>query len=968
MKTKLLRIVLLFCAMTSWSQPGQLDLLFNFNGIGAYGGTPPPATLNPSVQAIVYKSQIYTEGEHLDKIIIVGRFTSFNGIPRQYVARLHPDGQVDTTFEGPEFGGGSNYIYETLILPNGKILVGGVFQSGTYRNFARLHPDGSLDTTFNPSPVALKGADGAVHALLPMDDGRILVGGAFTTYNDVNKRMLRLLEDGTPDPTFNAAQTTNGEVRTIALQGDKILVGGFFSGFASHSKAKIVRLHPDGSYDNTFNVGGNGATGGTAVFDVQVVDNHIFVAGKFTHYNGIAKRGIVRLYEDGQLDPAFNAGNIGVTSWDSTTGAGSGYTIFAICLQPDGKILIGGNFTQYNGTNIPKGLARIYQNGERDLTFVTGAGFTGGTGVYEGRSVVRDVVLQQDGKIVVGGDYTAYDGTARRMLARIITRECSSSAQYTQAEGWADGLLPSSPYTYTLIASGTYTIPSGQHLQACELEILPGAHLVIGANASITVTGKIVNSGAMTIEDSGSLVQLNDEAENYELGSATFLMKRVTRPVKRFDFTYWSSPVEAITLHTVSPATLSDKYFKFNTSASQWQVVNGGLETMERGRGYIIRAPQTFSLSTPSVYTAQFTGKPTNGIVEQPVFSSGENRWNLLGNPYPSAIDATAFTTDPQNASVGGTIYLWTHLTPLSLDVPSGYYVYAASDYATFNQTGYVKPNGFEAIEFDGMIAAGQGFFIEGLAPGNATFNNAMRVTQKNNQFFRSSNEATALQKHRIWLNLTNAQGAFNQTLIGYVEGATNGWDRDFDGRALSGNHVSIYSISGSEKFTIQGRSFPFDVNDVVPLGYRSNLSGTFSIALGQMDGLFGTPSVAVYLQDHVLSLLHNLSEGPYVFETGAGVFDSRFSIVYQTQALAQQEWQRGNLLIAAANSKITVQSGLGQLSGIEVYDVLGRRLYQADGIAQDYHTISSLEPRNAPLLVRITLTDGSQLSRKVLF
>lgn len=955
----------MLCAITSWSQPGQLDVLFNFNGIGAYGGTPPPATLNPSIQAIVYKSQIYAEGEHLDKIIIVGRFTSFNGVPRQYIARLHADGQVDPTFVGPAFGGGNNYIYETLILPNGKILVGGVFNTGPYQNFARLNPDGSLDTTFNPSPVTLRGANGPVHAMLPMDDGRILVGGSFTTYNNVNKRFLRLLEDGTPDPTFNTAQTTNGEVRTIALQDDKILIGGFFSAYGPNAKAKVVRLLENGDFDATFNVGGTGATGGTAVFDIQLVDDHIFVAGKFTHFNGHTKRGIVRLFEDGQLDPAFNAGNIGVTSWDSTAGAGSGYTVFALCLQPDGKILIGGNFTQYNGTNIPKGLARIYQNGERDLTFVTGSGFTGGTGVYEGRSVVRDVVLQQDGKIVVGGDYTAYDGVSRRMLARIITRDCSSSAQYTATEGWADGLLPSSPYTYTLIASGTYTIPSGQHLQACDLEVLPGAKLVIGANASITVSGKIVNSGSITIEDSGSLVQTDDEAENTNLGSATFLMKRVTRPVKRFDFTYWSSPVEAITLHAVSPATLSDKYFKFNTPASQWQVIPGGLEPMSPGRGYIIRAPQSFSVSTPSVYTAQFTGKPTNGVVQQPVYATADHRWNLLGNPYPSAIDATAFTMDPLNASVGGTIYLWTHLTPLTLDVPSGYYIYAASDYATFNQTGYVKPNGFEAVEFDGMIAAGQGFFIEGLANGTATFNNAMRVGHTNDQFFRIS---APVEKHRIWLNLSNTQGAFNQTLIGYVEGATNNWDRDFDGRALSGNHVAIYSLSDSEKFTIQGRALPFDVNDVVPIGYRSNLAGTFSIGLDHADGHFATASVAVYLQDHVLSVLHNLSDGPYVFETGTGVYDSRFSIVYQTQALGQQEWQRGNLFVASTTSGLAIQSGLGNISGVEVYDTLGKRLYAADGIQTPDYIITALEARKAPLLVRITLADGSQLTRKILF
>ncbi len=963
-KSLLLLFALFLCSFPAIAQPGQLDLTFNAGGIGAYGGAPPPSGYSSAAQCIVYKSRIYQSGANANKIVIIGRFTSFNGVPSEYIARLNSDGSVDTSFVGPDFTSG--YLYVAEILPDDKILVGGVFTVGGYSNFARLNPDGSLDTTFNPVASGQKGTNGEVHALLVQNDGRILVGGAFSSYNTTGKRMLRLMPDGLPDPTFNGSGTFNGEVRTIALQGSQILVGGFFSGFTGFTKAKIVRLTDNGSYDSTFNPGGTGATGGTAVFDIKVLDDKIFVAGKFDYYNGVNKRSIVRLNSDGTLDAAFNTGNIGVTSLESNTGVGSGYNVFSLCIQPDGKILLGGNFTQYNGVNVPKGMARIYQDGERDLTFVTGSGFTGGTLVYEGKSVARDLVLQSDGKIIVGGDFTQYNGINRRMLARILTRDCASSAQFSEESGWADDLLPMDAYTFTLISSGSYTIPSGTHLHACELEIKSGASLTVSANASITVEGKIVNNGTFIIEDSGSLVQVNDNAVNSDLGSSTFLMKRITKPVKRYDFTYWSSPVKTITANTVSPGTLSDKYFKFNTATNLWQVIPGGNEAMTPGRGYIIRAPQSFSTTVPAYYTAIFSGKPNNGIVNQPITVDGANKWNLLGNPYPSSIDALKFVSAPENAGLGGTVYLWTHFTPLTYDVPTGYYLYASADYATYNQTGYVAPTGYSE-PFNGKIAAAQSFFIEGLVNAStATFKNSMRSADGNNQFLRLANATQSVQeKHRIWLNLTNSQGAFNQTLIGYLNGATNGVDRDFDGKTFSGNYVSLYSIGETDKFTIQGRALPFDPSDEIPLGYKATIAGEFSISIAAFDGLFTNQNV--YLKDNLLNSIHDIKSAPYTFNSAIGEFNSRFVLVYQTQALGTPDAVISKLEVAVSDW-VSIRSKDQQIQKVTVYDLAGRRIYDLKDIAAREVTLSGLQKNNAALLMHIILQDGSQSTQKVLF
>lgn len=970
MKTKLLLFVItFFSVVTSWSQPGQLDLNYNPTGVGAYGGA------SDTAPCIVYKSRVYTDGPNTDKIIIIGRFTSYNGVNRRYIARLNSNGTLDNTFVSPLTGSG--YLYVAEILPDGKILIGGEFTQGTYKNFARLNADGSLDNTFNVvGSGELRGANSQVHALKVMADGRILIGGAFTQFNDVNKRFLRLLADGKPDPTFTSTGTVNGEVRAIEQQGNKILVGGFFSGFTGVSnKNKIVRLFENGDYDSTFNVGGNGATGGTAVFDIKVINNKIYVGGKFDRFNNQTKRAIACLLENGTVDPEFNVNRIGVTNEVSSVGVGSGYNVFSICPQPDGKILLGGNFTEYNDEVIPKGLARIYQDGSRDLSFVTGTGFTGGTTVYEGKSVVRDITLQTDGKIIVGGDFDKYDGVTRRMSARIITRDCDRSVQFTQENGWSDDQLPLASDQLAFINSGTYTVPTGTHLVCCDLRIQPNATLIVAPGASITVHGNIYNKGQFIIEDDGSLVQTNEVATYNNDGTGVFIAKRSTTPMRRYDYTYWSSPVNNFTLQQLSPNTLADKYFRFNSPTNSWSVIPNGNAIMNKAEGYIVRAPQSFSITDPTVYTAQFVGAPNNGIIKtsHPISSVGENKWALVGNPYPSAIEANAFINDPSNSAIEGTLYFWTHNVPLSFD--GQYYNYSASDYATYNLTGFVAGGGFSPQTFDGNIAAGQGFFVEANQNNiSVTFRNSMRRVN-NNQFFRTGfiNNAQSVfysGRSRFWLNLTNDQGAFNQTMVGYLAGATTEYDHGYDGRKFSGNVVSIYSIENDENYTIQARPLPFNKRDVVQIGYSTDIVGVLKISLNAYDGLFDESSVKIYLRDKLLNKKHYIKEGPYEFYTEIGTFNDRFEIFYET---------KDSLLIAGFNfsptfgarsnrQMIEVQSlSEEKIAQVQVYNLSGQLIGSAQEVNDRSLLLEGIQPTQSLVLINVTFENGERQTQKVI-
>ena len=964
MKPKLLLLAILFHGFISFAQPGAIDLSFNPSGVGAFGGTLPPS-YQPLADGLVYKSALYPSGPYMNRLIIVGRFTSFNGVPRKYVARILANGSIDNTFTSPAFNAG--YIYSLKLVDDNKIIVGGVFTisdgATTIRNIARLNSDGSLDTTFNPG-TGDRGANNPVHALAIQSDGKILVGGNFTQFNNAaSRRLIRLNTDGTIDATFNGTGTTNGEIRTIAIQkiganADKIVIGGFFSGFTGYVKNKVIRLLPNGDFDTTFNPTGNGATGGDAVFDIVINDlDKIYVGGKFTNYNGQNKRSIVMLDEDGALDPSFNAGGIGVTSVESNAGLGSGYNVFSIMPQPDGEILIGGNFTEFNGITLPKGLARLNPDGTLDTNFLTGTGFTGGTNVYMGKSVVRDIILQSDGKIVVSGDFTDYDGVSRRMIARIKTRQCTSTATYT-TYGWDNGILPTNDSFYTTIQSGTYTIPTGTHLSACELHVNAGANLIIEAGASITVKGIVITNGNFNIESSGSLVQTDDRVINS--GSGNFRMKRNSEPVTRFDYTYWSSPVVGATCFNVSPNTLLDKYFKYNTLINNWQNIPYGIDVMLGGKGYIIRAPQMFSTTVPDIFTATFVGKPNNGRISPDIIRNGTS-WNLIGNPYPSAIDVDLFLGHANNVGVvGGTIYLWTHKTPLS---PGGTgYIYSAADYAAYNYTGGVTTQPTGVLPFAGKVASGQAFFVEGLVNGKATFNNSMRIATDNNQFYRAN-----IQKDRFWLNLTNNQGAFNQMLIGYLEGATVGYDRGFDGKVFGGTYVNLYSISDNENLTIQGRPAPFVPSDVIQLGYKTTIAGDFQITLPTFEGLFANQDV--FLEDKETTIIHNLKISPYTFSSAIGTFNNRFKLRYSETSLAiPQMISQLDVKVTTYNNSISVLSESNMIKSIVAFDVLGKQIFAKNNLDINQYNIEEIQKNNQLLLLKITMQNDAVVLKKIGF
>lgn len=337
------------------------------------------------------------------KILIGGEFSTVDGVARNGLARLNSDGSVDTSFS-PAISANATQVYAVAIQPDGKFLIGGTFFTSTGNNVVRLNSDGSLDNSFNPGTSIFFAS---LHVITLQLDGKILVAGDGGPINGPKPGVLRLNANGSLDSSFNPGSGADGlNVRAVSLQPDgKIVIGGNFTTFNGTTRNSIARLTANGSLDSTFDPG-TGLDPNYFVFGLVIQsDGKIVLVGFFFNLNGVRRNSIARVNSNGSLDSSFNTGT-GITWIQDSGSIGSAYSI---ALQSDGRFIIGGEFTGFNGT--PRNsTARINSNGALDTSFVPEPANAG---------TVYSAAVQSDGKIVIGGDFSAVNGIRRNSVARI---------------------------------------------------------------------------------------------------------------------------------------------------------------------------------------------------------------------------------------------------------------------------------------------------------------------------------------------------------------------------------------------------------------------------------------------------------------------------------------------------------------------------------------------------------------------
>ncbi|MFY0602637.1 MAG: lamin tail domain-containing protein [Flavobacteriaceae bacterium] len=527
----------------------------------------------------------------------------------------------------------------------------------------------------------------------------------------------------------------------------------------------------------------------------------------------------------------------------------------------------------------------------------------------------------------------------------------SEASSTWESGSWSNG-VPST--TTKTIINGYYDMTANQSINTCECEVMPGATITIGIDQYLRVENNIVNNGTIIVEENGSLVQVSSSSTI--TGSGNYIVRRNSSIVSSYNvYTYWSSPLESSTLNEVAPN--GDLYYSFNGASQSWVWANQST-TMTPGVGYIAQGP--VDAIYPGIYTAVFTGSKFNtGNVNVTLgFTSDadtDNDWNLLGNPYPSAIDANAFIS--ANPNIGGTLYFWSNNTEASSSSD-----FSQDDYVSWNGTGGIAGCS-GCIEPTGAIAAGQGFFAQALSATDVTFTNEIRDMANNNNFYRSSSE-----EDKIWLNFSG-DNAFSQTLIGFLPKATDGEDRLYDGAKLDGGaNASFYSLIDGSPFGIQGKSNLKEVEEI-PLGVKLSVTGDFKISIEKFEGLLNDSEI--YLKDLLLDIEHDLKVSDYEFSlSDNGTYDDRFVLKIVTSADVLNIENIDNehdLIIIDLGNELEVKTLNGEvIKDVYMYDILGRNLItKRKSMTSSVYVLGKNIKKNTITLVKVLLESGKVKTMK---
>ena len=576
--------------------------------------------------------------------------------------------------------------------------------------------------------------------------------------------------------------------------------------------------------------------------------------------------------------------------------------------------------------------------------------FNGKTSAGTWRFRVADVAS-------VGGPSNS--GTLNSFSIRICYRQitetpnaCGVITTTWNGSTWSNGVPLKN---VVAIFNGNYS--STADLEACSVVVNAGFNVVFNPGHSLIVGNEVTvnGTGTLTIENNAALRQINGQVTN--VGNIT--VKRNSTPMVRLDYTAWSSPVSGQNLKAFSPNTLDNRFYEYlytgtTTPTAYQSVANVASTNFARAKGYMIRAANDWP-TTPATFNGQFYGVPFNGDAS---ISLGIGH-NLLGNPYASPISADRFLRD--NESIVGALYFWTHQAA----AVGG--VYPVNNYASYTTLGGTAAAAGGPVP-NGTIQTGQGFYVKSYDFGSAVFSNFQRVNASvSTQFYRTSNEdETVAEKHRIWLNLNDSNVSYSQTLIGYMDGATTAFDNAIDARILDDSKTMLYSISNADKLIIQGKATPFSNDDIVSLGLKVLVPGTYTISLENVDGLFVDQNV--YLKDNFTNTIHDIKQSAYSFATQDGTFENRFEVVYNNSVLGNDDFINENALTVYTNQNGIVVSATENIAEVVVFDVLGRRLYNQNGLDNSEVIISKLMKSNQTLLVKTTLSNGQVITKKVVY
>jgi len=342
------------------------------------------------------------------------------------------------------------------------------------------------------------------------------------------------------------------------------------------------------------------------------------------------------------------------------------------------------------------------------------------------------------------------------------------------------------------------------------------------------------------------------------------------------------------------------KFDDYGNDYFNWSQISE-TDPLRVGQGYTMKG--SGALSGTQNYT--FTGKPNNGLISTNKVAS--DQLLLTGNPYPSALDATAFIND-NSGSIDGTLYFWEHYTTNDTHILRDY----QGGYAERNLTGGVAP--VSPILISGLgsstkipgqfIPVGQGFFVNGLigSGGTVTFKNSQRGFHKETDVLNSNimfKSISNTKKPKSWDNNNNdpivkddfmkIRLGFNtynnyhrQVLLGFMnEKATSDMDYGYEGYNFDDFPNDMYLLNGENQLVIEGEGF-FDVNASYPIGVKTDAEGKVSFSIDALENF--DKNQKVFLYDKETNTYHNIKNKLFEVVLPAGTFDDRFSLRFKNK------------------------------------------------------------------------------------
>ena len=496
---------------------------------------------------------------------------------------------------------------------------------------------------------------------------------------------------------------------------------------------------------------------------------------------------------------------------------------------------------------------------------------------------------------------------------------------------WSAG-APTSSMNANMV--GNYNASINGNITCLNLTVNSSSTLTIPSGSSVTIAENLINTGTISVQEEGSLVQTLYTPSNS--GTGTYEMQRTGTDFSN-EYNYWSSPVVSYTIGSTFGASNSRMY-SFDAGSQGW--INASSATaMGTGQGFAITGTTGASGSTATRTLSSTTGYHSGEYEYALTYNTDtdtDNDWNLVGNPYPSGISVDSLLKmnyANSGGNIGNAVYLWNS---------DGNDIGASSaDYAIMNTAGVVQA-GAGTAPTSTNISSGQGFFVQATKTGALRFENSFR-TATNNTFLRTNQHTDKKGWKRAWIgvNLKNSSGqvlAKNELLVGQMPDALLGNDR-YDAIKLSGNELlSFYSrnvdCNGSsecKKLAIQGLPF-LHQSQIIPIGIEAKEAGVFTFSINHLKGF--DEFMELHLYDAQQDISVDLRAGDYTVNLDKGEFNDRFTLRFIEGKVTslpddlETPLELGVLLYASQRN-INVQFTKPEFaqSEVAIYDISGRQI-----------------------------------------